>query len=85
MSTLSDAPVPYGTPRGKPAGCDFGGELGSVTGLPDTTRKRAMRAVASRADGVEDARVLLEHLGLIDPSTPSPAWRRANKPKGVPA
>lgn len=59
MSTLSDAPVPYGTPRGKPA-------------------------VASRADGAEDARVLLEHLGLIDPSTPPPAWRRANKPKGAP-
>lgn len=70
MSTLSDAPVPYGTPRSKPAGCDFGGEIGSVTGLPPTLRKKAARNIAGRARDVTDARLLLDVLGLLPKSVP---------------
>jgi len=49
--------------------------------VPPELRMPAMRAVAARAHGAEDARDLLKHLGLIDPRTPKAQWRRAYKPK----
>jgi hypothetical protein len=56
---------------------------GSVTALPAHLNAKARRAVASRAIDADDARLLMEHLGLIDPRTPSPAWRRNNTPKAA--
>lgn len=46
-------------------------------------RKPAIRAVAARAHDAADARDLLEHLGLINPLTPTPTWKRANTPKAT--
>jgi hypothetical protein len=51
--------------------------------VPPDLRMPAMRAVAARAHGAEDARDLLERLGLIDPRTPKAKWRRANTPKAA--
>lgn len=56
---------------------------GSVTALPPHLNAKARRAVAARAIDAADARLLMEHLGLIAPLTPSPAWRRANTPKAT--
>lgn len=57
---------------------------GPVSALPPEINARAMRRVAGLASDARDARVLLEHLGLVNPLTPSPAWRRANSPKAAP-
>jgi hypothetical protein len=56
---------------------------GSVTALPAHLNAKARRAVASRAVDADDARLLMEALGLIAPLTPSPAWRRANTPRAA--
>ncbi|MBC9717863.1 hypothetical protein H9Y04_35560 [Streptomyces sp. TRM66268-LWL] len=40
----------------------------SVTPLPTEVRRRASLYVASRADGHEDLRTLLDQLGLLDPA-----------------
>lgn len=74
-SDRADEKPPVG--RNVPAGYDTTAEI------PPELRAPAMRAVASRARDAADARDLLEHLGLIDPCTPTPTWRRANKPKAA--
>lgn len=51
--------------------------------IPPELYAPAMRAVASRARDAEDARDLLEHLGLLDPLTPKAQWKRANTPKAA--
>ncbi|MEU3046186.1 hypothetical protein ABZ705_06560 [Streptomyces sp. NPDC006984] len=40
----------------------------SVTPLPDGVRRQAALQVAARAEGRDDCRDLLEHLGLRDPA-----------------
>lgn len=69
MTRISDAPVPYGTPRKPGISLDFVVPVESTPDLPPETRGRAMRAVASRARGAEDARLLLDAFGLL----PAPA------------
>lgn len=72
-SDRADEKPPVG--RNVPAGYD------TTATIPPESRRPAMRTVASRARGAEDARDLLEHLGLIDPLTPKAQWKRANTPK----
>lgn len=84
MTRLSDTPPPYGTPSKPGISLDFVSNINSVTGLSDEDNAKAMRAVAGHATDAADARALLEQLGLIDPPTPSPAWRRAHKAKAAP-
>jgi len=78
---LFDTPAPYGVTRTRAAGLDFGGDdLGSVTDATPEENAKARRAVAARAVDVDDARLLLETLGLIAPAAP-----RRRPRKGVPA
>lgn len=69
----SDRPKPE--KRNKPGGSGLGYN-DSVTDLPPAFNERACRAVAARAADAEDARFLLDVLGLIEPGveavTPSP-------------
>lgn len=51
--------------------------------IPPEMREPEMRAVASRARDAEDARDLLEPLGLVDPLMPTPTWKRPNTPKAA--
>jgi hypothetical protein len=80
---LSDSHAPYGTPHKPGIPLDLVSDVGSVIGLPPAFIVAAMRTVAGRAADATDARDLLERLGLIDPHTPSPTWRRNNTPKAA--
>lgn len=63
-----------------PVGGNLGGYVEGCPEIPQEAADRAMRAVAARAQGVDDTRFLLETRGLIEPSQP-----RRRPRKGVPA
>lgn len=73
MTRISDSPAPYGTPHKPGISLDFVSDLGSVTSLSDADNTKAMRGVAARARDAEDARLLLDVLGLIVSAEPAPA------------
>lgn len=68
MTRISDAPAPYGVPRKPGIALDFTG-VGSVIDLPAEALAKAVRNVAGRAADADDARLLLDVLGLL----PAPA------------
>lgn len=76
----TDAPVPHGVPQKPPVGGTFGNLDGAFTDLPPEVTDKAMRTVAARAMDADDARLLLEAVGLIAPAAP-----RRRPRKGVPA
>lgn len=79
---LSESLTPSDRADAKPpVGKNFSMHYDTTAEIPAEARRPAMRAVASRARDAEDARDLLEHLGLIDPLTPKAQWKRANTPK----
>lgn len=80
MSGLTDGPVPHGIEFKPPVGKNLGYIDGPVVDPPDDVIDKAKRAVAGRAVDADDARLLLETCGLIDPGTPRTRPKKGVKP-----
>lgn len=61
----------------KPVGQNFSMHYDTTAKIPPELREPAIRAVAARARDAEDARLLLEMCGLIEPCGTS--WRRVGE------
>lgn len=83
MSLTENLKPGNGADKKRAIGANIPDVYATTAEMPPEIREPAMRTVAARAANAADARDLLEHLGLIDPPTPSPTWRRANKPKAA--